>query len=303
MLAKKLNYGDTVGVVGVSNSIDEKAKQNFYNAERLLQERGFRVKRGKYVFEDDHGSCGKRWQKAEDMMAMFLDDEVKAIVCLTGGDTANTFIDLLDYEVIKQHPKIFIGYSNVTVLLLSFLQKTELTCFSGPNFVNLGGGFAEEQLAVFLDALVDKNIGRFENCETKIIREGDMRGRLIGTNMASEAMLLGTEYLPDLNGSILAIENFVCPHNKCQYLLSQFRHHGVFDKVNGIIVGYNYGLQKDGCEYPQFEDWLLEYTEEYSFPIIKCNSFGHRIVNAVLPIGAEFEVKNGKIKCVSDFLI
>ena len=125
MLADKLNYGDTIGVVGISDSmVVDGIEEAFYKAEAFLISKGFKIKRGKYLFEDYYGSCGTRFQRCEDLMNMFLDDEVKTIVCLTGGQTSNTFIDMLDYEVIKKHPKILVGYSDVTVLLQTVYNKT-----------------------------------------------------------------------------------------------------------------------------------------------------------------------------------
>ncbi len=136
MLANKLNYGDTIGVVGVANSLKYTVNREdlFYKAEKFLQSKGFKVKRGKYVLEDYYGSAGTREQKAEDFMNMFQEDEVKAIICLLGGETCNTFIDLLDYEVIKQNPKILVGYSDITVLLQTLWNKTGLVTFSRTRF-------------------------------------------------------------------------------------------------------------------------------------------------------------------------
>ncbi len=89
MLAKALKIGDTIGVVGVSNSIEFENKiENFYQAEKFFQSKGFKVKRGNYVFENYFGSAGTKEQKAEDMMRMFQDQEVKAIICLRGDKLA-----------------------------------------------------------------------------------------------------------------------------------------------------------------------------------------------------------------------
>lgn len=116
MLANKLNYGDTIGVVGVSNSLEiNNHYECFKTAEKFLQDKGFKIKRGKYVLENYYGSAGTKEQMAEDIMNMFKDKEVKAIICLKGGQTCNTFIDLLDYDVIKQNPKIITGYSDITI--------------------------------------------------------------------------------------------------------------------------------------------------------------------------------------------
>ena len=127
MIANKLNYGDTIGVVGVSNSLKLYNKyEQFYKAEQFFINKGFKVKRGKYILEDYYGSAGTKEQKAEDMMNMFKDNEVKAIICLEGGETCNTFIDLLDYEVINQNPKLITGYSEITVLLQTIYNRRKL---------------------------------------------------------------------------------------------------------------------------------------------------------------------------------
>ena len=84
------------------------------------------------------------------------------------------------------------------------------------------------------------------------------------------------------------------------YPLSSLKKH--FDKINGIVIGYNYDLQKDGNIYPQMEDILLEYTKEYSFPIIKCNDFGHKIVNSIIPIGVNAKIENSKVIITDEFL-
>ena len=84
--------------------------------------------------------------------------------------------------------------------------------------------------------------------------------------------------------------------------MTYLEHCGIFDKINGIVIGYNYDLQKDGNIYPQMEDILLEYTKEYSFPIIKCNDFGHKIVNSIIPIGVNVKIENSKVIIDDEFL-
>ena len=74
------------------------------------------------------------------------------------------------------------------------------------------------------------------------------------------------------------------------------------DKINGVVIGYNYALQKDGNTYPQMEDILLEYTKEYKFSIIKCDSFAHKIVNSIIPIGGNVKIENGKVMIEDEFL-
>ena len=303
MLANKLNYGDTIGVVGVSNSLFLNNKyNNFIRAKQFFENKNFKIKFGKYVEEDYYGSCGTKEQKAEDFMKMFLDDEVKAIICLEGGQTCNTFLDLLDYEEIKKHPKILVGYSDITVLLQAIYEKTGLTTFSGPDFISFGEPKAEEQYKIFEDAFINKRLDKFNNENKKIIRNGNTSGKIIGTNLGCMMYLLGTEYLPNMNDNILFIESYKTSPNECQRRFAHLKQYGIFDKINGVVIGYNYALQKDGNTYPQMEDILLEYTKEYKFPIIKCNSFGHKIVNSIIPIGGNVKIENGKVMIVDEFL-
>ena len=291
MIANKLNYGDTIGVVGVSNSLKLYNKyEQFYKAEQFFINKGFKVKRGKYILEDYYGSAGTKEQKAEDMMNMFKDNEVKAIICLEGGETCNTFIDLLDYEVIKQNPKIITGYSDITVLLQTIYKKTGLVAFHGESFIHFGENDAEEKYKEFESAFINKKIGKFLTGEKKIIKSGNVEGNIIGTNLGCMMYLLGTEYLPDMQDKILLIESLRTSPNECQRRFAHLKQCGIFDKVKGIIVGYNYDLQKNGDIYPQMEDILLEYTKEYDFPIIKCNDFGHEIANCILPIGSHIVI-------------
>jgi len=306
MIAEKLNYGDTIGVVGVSNSLKLNNKyEQFFKAEQFLKNKGFNVKRGKYVLEDYYGSAGTKEQKAEDLMNMFEDKEVKAIICLEGGQTCNTFIDLLDYDIIKNNPKIITGYSDITVLLQSIYKKTGLVTFHGSSFICFGEDNAEEKYQEFESVFINKKMRKFENGYKKIIRNGSAFGNLIGTNLGCMMYLLGTEYLPDMEDNILLIESYETSPNECQRRFAHLKQYGTFDKINGIIIGYNYDLQKNGNLFPQMEDILLEYTKEYNFPIIKCNDFGHQIVNSIIPIGAKGKIdsNNKKVEIVEEFLI
>ncbi len=309
LLANKLNYGDTIGVVGVSNSLQRNVNTEdlFYQGEKFLQSKGFKIKRGKYVLENHYGSAGTREQKAEDFMNMFQDDEVKAIICLLGGQTCNTFIDLLDYEIIKQHPKILVGYSDITVLLQVLQQKTGLVTFHGPNFINYGEETAEERWMEFENVFIHKNIQKFYQGEKKIIKEGKNKqiiGKSIGTNLGSMMYLIGTQYFPDMTDKILFMESFRTSPDECERRFEHLRLAGVFDKVKAVVIGYNYDLQKNGDTYPQMEDVLLAYTKQYDFPIIKCNDFGHRIANCVIPVGVDtkVDIENKKIEFVGEFL-
>lgn len=306
MLASKLKYGDTIGVVGVSNSLkSEENYEKFLKAEQFFIRKGFKIKRAKNVQKDYYGAAGTRKEKAQDIMEMFEDKDVKAIICLTGGETANTIIDLLDYEKIKQNSKIFMGYSDVTVLLQSIYNKTGLVTFSGPNFIDFGEEDAEEKYIEFENIFLNNKIGKFTTGNKNVIREGNIQGKLIGTNLGCMMYLIGTNYWPDMQDKILLIESYQTSPNECQRRFAHLKQVGIFDKIKGIIIGYNYDLQKNGNLFPQMEDILLDYTKEYEFPIIKCNDFGHKIVNGIIPIGVNAKIDTDKfiIQIIDEFLL
>lgn len=305
MLANKLEYGDTIGVVGVSDSLNyNNKKELFYKAEENFIKKGFKIKRGKYVFNDYFGSAGTRHEKAEDLMNMFKDKEVKAIIFLEGGQTCNTIVDLLDYDIIKNNPKIITGFSDITVLLQTIYKKTGLVGFHGPCFVDYGEGNTERKLKEFENVFVNKQIEKFYLGNKKVIRGKEfVQGKSIGTNLGTMMYLIGTDFLPDMTNKILFIESYISSPNECQRRFEHLRQVGIFDKINAIVIGYNYSLQNDN-EAIQMEDILLDYSEYYQFPIIKCNEFGHQIENSIFPIGVETLINcvDEKIDFIEEFL-
>ena len=110
--------------------------------------------------------------------------------------------------------------------------------------------------------------------------------------------------VPDMQDNILFIESYKTSPNECQRRFAHLKQYGIFDKIKGIVVGYNYDLQKDENTYPQMEDILLEYSKKYNFPIVKCNDFGHKIVNSVIPIGGfcKIDCENEEVEIIEKFL-
>lgn len=304
MLAKKLKYGDTIGIVGVSNSIKENniPEEKIFEAKKFFENKGFKIKLSSNVFEDYHGSAGPRETRARELMKMFKDQEVKAIICLTGGETSNTILDILDYDIIKNNPKIFIGYSDITVLLNTIYDKTGLITFSGPCFLEYTTEEREKYYYYFEKTYVEAKFISTTTLPNKIIRKGETKGILLGTNLACMMYQIGTPYFPNMKDKILAIESLNTSPNECQRRFAWLKYAGVFDDIKGIIIGYNYDFQKDGDYYPQMEDFLLEYTKEYNFPIVKCNDFGHNIIMSNLPIGVTYAINNEEITLLDPFL-
>ena len=148
MIPSKLKKGDTIGVIAPSNYI-EKDDLEYINASiALMEASGFKVKFGKYVFEDTLGYGTSPEKRAADINWAFKDDEVKAIMCVKGGEDSNTTLDYIDYEMIKKHPKIICGFSDNTSILNAIHEKTGLVTYHGPTFKSLTSwetGYAYKQ--------------------------------------------------------------------------------------------------------------------------------------------------------------
>jgi len=289
----KLNAGDTIGVVSPSEPIENpETDEQFKSGIKFLETLGFKVKLGRFL------SSKNPREKAQDINEMFIDSDIKAIIASQGGETANALLPFLDYKAIKENSKIFIGISDITVLLNAINKKTGLITFHG-NDVKWGFGRkpTDYDKKEFLNTLCksqERDIP--SNSERKIIREGKATGKLIGGNLSCILKLAGTEYFPDFKDSILFLEEYKPTTEEVEYRLNQLKQIGVFNLIKGVIVGHIEDMKKS--DEREFESILLEITQEYDFPILKTNHFGHNCPNTVIPLGikAEIDCKNKSIK-------
>jgi Uncharacterized proteins, homologs of microcin C7 resistance protein MccF len=262
----------------------------------FLEGHGFEVVIGKHVSSSTLGYAASPREKAEDINQMFADESVRAIICSQGGATANACLPHLDWETIRGHPKIFLGISDITVLLNAIYHKTGLVTFHG-NDLLWGFGrnptYYDEQ--EFIARLVDGRIGEIPSGrERRMIRSGTADGKLLGGNLRCLLKLAGTAYLPDFTNSILFVEAIGIQPEECDHLFQQLRQMGVFERMRGAIIGYIDGLQNDEHAMMQMEDVLLHVTADYDFPILKTEDFGHNCPNTVLPVGGEVRIDADK---------
>ncbi|MGN0974024.1 MAG: LD-carboxypeptidase [Bacilli bacterium] len=293
----KLKKGDTIGVVGVSNSLYlEHDATLFYKAEKKFIDNGYKIKRSSNVFDNYHGMASTPEVKAQELMKMFLDEEVKAIICLVGGASCNTILDYLDFDIIKKHPKILMGYSDITVLLESIYKMTGIITFHGPDFLDFGKDYADVCMTEFINVFEKGIFHKFLNSEIEILKDGNCNGKIIGTNLQCSLYIIGTKYFPEMDKNIFALERYITNPSETYNEFYRLKHMGVFDKISGMLIGYNYSYQIDHKYDILFENIAMDVCKDYNFPIFKCNTFGHMIPNAIIPIGAGIEISHGKIK-------
>lgn len=298
MIPTKLKKGDTIGVIAPSNYI-EKDDLEYINASiALMEASGFKVKFGKYVFEDTLGYGTSPEKRAADINWAFKDDEVKAVMCVKGGEDSNTTLDYIDYEMIKKHPKIICGFSDNTSILNAIHEKTGLVTYHGPTFKSLTSwetGYAYKQFVkTFVEDTRSLIMGEPED-EYTTIQAGQATGELVGGNLSLFTKLVCGKYAVNLQDKILFLEElgFEAAPEMVNSNIYYLKQNGVFDRIAGLWIG-NY-------EHPSkvsIEKIIKNAIgDEYKFPIIKSDNFGHIEKKIIIPIGTKAEINtNEKIK-------
>ena len=300
ILPKKLKIGDMIGIVSPSQPLTDDNKDRFFNGVKVLKQMGFNIKYGENIFEDLHNwgiSAGTPEQKANDINKMFIDNEVKAVMTSIGGKTSNAILDLLDYKLIKQNPKIFCGFSDSTTLVNAIYKKTSLITFYGSEIRHhFGRDAVSYTKAEFLSRFINGYTGEVnKNSLWEEIRAGKAKGRLIGGHLGILEYLVGTEYFPKIKNVILFLEDYTGKLDKTASIFYHYKKLGIWDKVNGVIVGYICGQEEKGKPRVSTEDILLEITKEYDFPILKVRDFGHRTECTPLPVGVKAKIDTRKL--------
>ena len=293
-----LQTGDRIGIVTPSGPVVAHRK---YLEEGIknLEDMGFKVVLGKHVFEKKGYMAGSDEERAEDLNNMFKDPDIKAILCSRGGEDAMRLLPLIDYGLIQQNPKIFLGMSDITVLLNAIHAKTGLVTFHGPSTawgINCSPwgckGMEPYSKAYFLKALThNEPIGKIEpKTKWHVYRNGKARGRLLGGNLDSIEKISGTEYEPDWRGAILFFEELDESVEEMDRDLMPLKLRGVLGKISGMVIGHLEDCIENEKEEKEFEEMVKEITKEYDFPILKMEEFGHHEINITLPLGIEVEI-------------
>lgn len=237
---KKLNKNDVIGIISPASSPEELTRVE--RGVKYLESLGYRVKVGANVGKNHGYLAGSDNERVDDLHSMFKDKTVKAIFTLRGGYGAFRLLDKMDYRVIRNNPKIFVGYSEITSLQMAFLEKANLITFAGPmvavDFYDEVSPYTNEHFWATITS--NKKLGKLkypENQKLPYLQKGTASGRLIGGNLAVFTALLGTEYFPNLTGKILMIEDVGELPYRVDRMFNQLRLSGTLKKVKGIILG------------------------------------------------------------------
>ncbi len=303
---RALRKGDKVGIISPSEPIIYKKK--FMRGVETLKKLGFRVVLGKNVFRE-YGAymAGTDNERASNLNAMFKNRDIKGIFCSRGGMNANRLLDLIDFKTIKRNPKVFMGLSDITVLLNVIHEKTGLVTFHGPN-VEFGFSHGLKDRHKFTEEYFRKavmspqpigNVPDWEKID--VLKSGKASGILIGGNLEVLMTLLNTEYEPDWNNKILFLEESGRTTQEIDFWLTHLRLCGIFKKISGIVIGKLTGITtlRSGDDWNPKKSFpvnkiVLEICKKYKFPIIKGVAFGHYYPQITIPIGVKATIDTSK---------
>lgn len=293
LLPSKLKIGDTIGIVAPSSPIIGNNIEELNRAKKIAERSGFEVKYSKNIFSNTNGYSATAREKAEDINTMFADKEVKMIWCAKGGNNSNSTFEYLDYELIKKNPKIICGFSDITSITNMITEKTGLITFSGTNFKTIATDETDFSYKQALSRFVDGNL-EFgpENEEYITIQEGKATGELIGGNLSLTRGMVAGKYSLDFTDKILFLEElgFETDPEATSNNVYYIKQNGVFDKIKGLWIG-NYE-HESGIS---IEKIVLDVIgDEYNFPIVKSNNFGHIETKTVIPIGTKAKIDTNK---------
>ena len=296
-----LQRGDTIGVVVPAGPVD---RPRIDKALERLHVRGFRTKIYGDLYRASGYLSGDDATRASELIAAFEDPDTTAVWCARGGYGVVRILDHVEFEVIRRHPKVFIGFSDITALHLAIQQRAGLVTFHGPNLQD-GFGAAEEmspttEAALWQAVLADEPSSRDAGQpwspsgdqidDVKAIAPGSATGRLTGGNLSVLCGLIGTPYEIDSSGRILFLEDVDEPPYRVDRYMAQLRLAGKLDAAAGILLG----SFTDDCDRANHDsairDVLAEYCVNLSVPVLAGWPSGHRRENWTLPMGALMEI-------------
>jgi muramoyltetrapeptide carboxypeptidase len=306
---ERLRAGDVVGIVAPASPANASDDLDRHTA--ALVKLGFQPKlapnvrqRLGYLAGDDHA-------RASDLMAMFADPDVKAILCARGGYGSARLLGILDYHFIRRHPKIFIGFSDLTSLHCALLTRSRLVTFHGPTLntsITDGDPFAFAVQSLLKTVMQPAAPGGICDDATRksksvtILQKGTATGPLIGGNLTVLMTTIGTPYQPRFKDAIFFFEDVNEEPYRFDRQLTQLLNAGLLPQVAGVAIGTNPGCVDPAAAtstgYLQtLEDVLRDRLLPLRIPVVTGLPFGHIRENATLPVGlpATLDAENGDL--------
>lgn len=278
-----IGSGEKVGIVCCSNGQKKAYREKIKYLEKTLLQIGLLPVFSDFIYEKDSVFGGTAKERAQALMDFYIDDAIKGIFDISGGDIANGILPFLDYEVIAACPKLLWGYSDLTTVINAIFTKTGKASVLY-QIRNLIYDEEEQQIANFRNTVVEdgRDLFRFDY---HFIQQKVMHGIVVGGNIRCLLKLAGTEYMPDFRDKILLLESNSGTAAQMETYLSQLQQLGVFDKVAGILLGTFTEMEKEMC-FPTM-DILIQKLAGKDMPIAVTREIGHGTNAKAILIGKE----------------
>ena len=294
----RLKAGDTVGLInpaGATFHADDVAI-----ATEMMAALGLSMKTGKHLLDRYGYLAGTDKDRAADVNSMFADPEVAAILTLRGGWGCNRLLDLLDYKTIRQNPKILMGYSDITSLLLALNAKTGLVTFHGPVGTSTWNRFSTSHVQKLLfDAAAFSMENPRETGDNLTwvddrvltINGGKAKGQLLGGNLSVLTAMVGSDYLPDFKGNILFLEEVREEVYRVDRMLTQLKLAGILGQISGFIFGKCSDCDPGkGFGSLTLEEVFDDHIKPLGIPAWYGSMIGHMDKKFTIPLGIEAEI-------------
>lgn len=274
-----LRPGDTIGVVAPAAAVDEAV---LTAGVRLLENAGFRVRLGSATLKKFGYLAGADPERIADVHEMFRAPDIKAIICARGGYGSGRLLPLLDPEVVRTHPKIFVGHSDLTFLLNDLMRRGQLVTFHGPMVTGLP---KHPDAAALMLALLSGDRAAWHQPAQAIIQPGMAEGVLVGGCLSVIVASLGTPYALETRGHLLVLEDVNEKPYRIDRMLTQLRQAGALDGVAGVIFG-----EMDGCvaseeERVSVRDVIAAAFADAPYPVAFGLASGHGRGTLTVPLG------------------
>lgn len=291
-MRKMVNKDLTAGVISPAYIPDSERMQKGF---AYLQNRQITVKKGKNLGKEYGYFAGTDNERLADLHDMYADDQVDLIICARGGWGGLRLLDKIDYQLIKNNPKPLIGYSDITTLQLAIWTKCAVPSLSGPMIgVEMGKGilpFTETHFWQQIFNTMNDYKFKIEPSETSVLVDGKAEGLLLGGCLSLVSHLLGTPYSPDYKGSILFLEDIGEKPYKIDRYLAHLQQAGIFDEINGLIIGNFIDCEEEEDERSFSLDEIFNfYFSSASFPVVINFPYGHGDKKFTMPVGVSVKL-------------
>ncbi|MBN1103525.1 MAG: LD-carboxypeptidase [Deltaproteobacteria bacterium] len=272
-----LKPGDTIAVIAPAGPV---APSELQPGIDLLTGSGFPVVTGDHLYDRQDYLAGSDTDRLEDLHGALRQKSVRAIFCARGGYGIHRLLGGIDYRLFRKNPKILVGYSDITALLLAVQKRTGLVTFHGPMVKDLMKG-GKRNLRALLDLISRGLTPTLNLAKAEILNPGREEGKLLGGNLSLIAHLVGTRFMPDLKGAILFVEDRGEPLYRIDRMLAHLKLSGVLKGISALLAG----RFEDCGEQERIDRLLLDAVGDLGVPVVSGLPFGHGEKNMPLPVG------------------